>query len=176
MNEVVEVSVIISNRFELDRSRFDLSSVFSRLVDEWEEVCAGRDLTFSIQLPDNLPLEADEERLMQVMDHLIRNAYSYSLPGGSVRVQAEANADWIMIQVVDKGVGIAEHEIERVFDRLYRGSSADAGPTDARGLGLGLYISKTIIEAHQGTISLTSRVKHGTTVTLWLPVGNVHGL
>lgn len=176
VNEVVEVSVIISNRFELERSVFDLSGALNRMGEDWETACTNREMTFSLQTPPALLLEADEERLMQVMDHIVRNAYSYSLPGGSVRVQAEANGDWIMIQVIDRGVGIPEPEIGRVFDRLYRGSSADAGPTDTRGLGLGLYISKTIVEAHQGTINLTSRVNHGTTVTVWLPVGNIYGV
>jgi signal transduction histidine kinase len=66
-------------------------------------------------------------------------------------------------------VGIAEDEIERVFERMYRGRSADAGETDTRGLGLGLYISREIVQAHRGSITLRSQPKTGTMVTLTLP-------
>jgi two-component system, OmpR family, sensor histidine kinase VicK len=175
VNEVIEVSVIVSNRFELDRRMFDLSPALNRLVEQWQPVCATRQLLLTLQMPPRLSLEADEERLMQVMDHLIRNAYSYSLPDATIQVQAQRQEDWILIQIIDQGVGIGEHEIERVFERLYRGASAEAGPTDARGLGLGLFISKTIVEAHNGSISLSSRLNKGTTVTVWLPVRVVHG-
>jgi signal transduction histidine kinase len=73
--------------------------------------------------------------------------------------------------VIDSGVGIGSHEIDKVFERLYRGQSADAGPTDSRGLGLGLYLARHIVEAHQGTIRLESQIDVGTVVTVQLPVG-----
>jgi len=171
VNEVVEVSVIVSNRFELELSIFDLSAALQRLEEDWQPICAARELSLSLHTPESLFIEADEEHLMQVMDHLVRNAYSYSLPGAAISIEIRPDSGWILIQVIDQGVGIAEHELERVFERLYRGTSADAGPTDARGLGLGLFISRTIVEAHSGTISLTSRVNHGTTVNVWLPAG-----
>jgi signal transduction histidine kinase len=72
--------------------------------------------------------------------------------------------------VLDNGVGIAPEELNFVFERMYRGQSAEAGPTDSRGLGLGLYLSKFIVEAHQGIIHLDSKVGYGTVVTVDLPL------
>jgi signal transduction histidine kinase len=71
--------------------------------------------------------------------------------------------------IVDNGVGIAADETERVFERMYRGRSADAGETDTRGLGLGLYISREIVHAHHGTIKLQSELQTGTMVCVTLP-------
>jgi signal transduction histidine kinase len=119
---------------------------------------------------ENIPMYADRHRIGQVLDHLLRNAYSFTLPGGDVQVEVSASLDRAVIAVADTGVGIDEDEIEKVFERLYRGRSADAGPTDSRGLGLGLYLSQRIIEAHQGTILLKSQPNQGTTIIIGLPL------
>jgi signal transduction histidine kinase len=74
------------------------------------------------------------------------------------------------VYIIDNGVGIGADEIDRVFERLYRGRSADAGPTDTRGLGLGLYFSERIVTAHGGTISIQSEVDFGTVVSVKLPL------
>ena len=74
------------------------------------------------------------------------------------------------ITISDTGVGIAPEEQKRVFERMYRGRSADAGATDTRGLGLGLYLAKQFIEAHSGMISLNSKPQVGTTVYIQLPI------
>jgi two-component system sensor histidine kinase VicK len=92
------------------------------------------------------------------------------LPGGLIEIRAEVHGSSIAISVLDSGVGIGPDEVEKVFERMYRGRSADAGPTDARGLGLGLYLSKRIVEAHQGAIKLESQLNFGTIVTVELPM------
>ncbi len=74
------------------------------------------------------------------------------------------------MSVIDSGVGIDKDEINRVFERMYRGRSADAGPTDARGLGLGLYLAKEIVQLHHGTIEIESQIGVGTIVMVKLPL------
>ena len=105
-----------------------------------------------------------------MIDHLLHNAYSYTLPGGLISIQAGIWNDYAVVSIADTGVGIEPDEIERVFDRMYRGRSAEAGPTDSRGMGLGLYISRQIVELHHGTVHLESEPNRGTVITLSLPL------
>jgi two-component system phosphate regulon sensor histidine kinase PhoR len=76
------------------------------------------------------------------------------------------------VDVLDTGVGIRPDEIERVFDSMYRGTAAAAGPTDSRGMGVGLYISKHIVELHQGRIRLGSAPDKGTHLRIELPISS----
>jgi signal transduction histidine kinase len=172
INEVIDVSAVVSNHFHLNQAQVDLNRLLEARVNHWQPQMENRELTISLRLPTPaLTVYADEERLAQVLDHVLRNAYSYSLPGGHVSVSAEEGQQHVTICVADQGVGIAEDEIEKVFERMYRGRSAEAGPTDARGLGLGLYLSKYIVEAHRGEIRLESELGKGTTLILTLPHG-----
>jgi signal transduction histidine kinase len=170
VNQVVDVSSIVSDRFTIEIETFNLSHILDEMVAAWKPVAEKRQLTLTLFRPSSdLWMEGDPRHLGQVFDHLIRNAYSYTLPGGLIEVRAEIQGSQMVVSVLDSGVGIGADEIEKVFERMYRGRSADAGPTDARGLGLGLYLSKRIVEAHQGTIRLESQLNFGTIVTVELP-------
>lgn len=132
---------------------------------------AGKNQYIGFNYPDeDVVIEGDARQLRDVVDHLIRNATSYTPVGGWVEVTLTENPASIDLFIVDNGVGIAEDEIERVFERMYRGRSADAGETDTRGLGLGLYISREIVHAHHGTIRLHSQLQTGTMVVVTLPI------
>jgi len=122
-------------------------------------------------LPNNdMFIEGDPERIKELLDHLLRNSQSYTLPGGMVELHAEITTNRAIFSVADSGAGIGKDEIDRVFERMYRGRAADAGETDARGLGLGLYIAKQIVEAHYGDIIIESEESMGTIVTVGLPM------
>jgi signal transduction histidine kinase len=176
VNQVIEVSAIISNRFAIEASRFNLAQLLRDLVEEWKPTVLKRELELSLSLPsEEMWIEGDQHRLWQVFDHLLRNAYSYTLPGGSIDVYTALKDGCAVIYVQDTGVGIAQDEIDRVFERMYRGRSAEAGPTDARGLGLGLYLSQQIVEAHHGAIHLDSKLDYGTIVTVKMPVRQDRG-
>ncbi len=176
VNEVVDVSVVVSNHFYLDAQYTDVRDIARERFDHWLPAMAKRHLNFRFNAPDlAVCVEIDVDRMAQVIDHILRNAYSYSLEGGQVLLTVGQQAEKVFIRIEDEGVGIGADEVDRVFERMYRGRSADAGPTDARGLGLGLYLSKMIVEAHQGTIDLTSQEGQGTTVTIHLPVREAEG-
>jgi two-component system sensor histidine kinase VicK len=171
VNQVIDVSAIMSEKFSIETEQVDLAEVLTDLVAEWQTQVVQREhqLTFNLLQPHIL-VEADERRLRQVFDHLIRNAYNYTLPGGRIEVVAAVEDGRAAVYVIDNGVGIAADELEKVFERLYRGRSADAGPTDSRGLGLGLYFARRIVKAHGGEICLQSQVDFGTVVSIKLPL------
>lgn len=172
INQAVDVSAILANRFTLHIEALNLADLIYSDFEEWESWAQKRELNLSVSLPEDgdIWLDGDKRYLGQVLSHLVHNACNYTLPGGSVEVWAAPKDNRIHIYVLDNGVGIAPEELSLVFERMYRGQSAEAGPTDARGLGLGLYISKYIIEAHHGTIRLDSKVDYGTIVTVDLPL------
>ncbi|MBI5959191.1 MAG: HAMP domain-containing protein [Chloroflexi bacterium] len=172
INQAVDVSSILANRFELRIEALSLAELIRSGAEQWDTLAHKRDVSLSVSLPgDNeLWIEGDKRYLSQVLDHLVRNACSYTLSGGSVEICAAPQDKCVHIYVIDNGVGIPPEELGYVFERMYRGQSAEAGPTDSRGLGLGLYLSKHIIEAHRGTIHLDSKVNYGTVVSIDLPV------
>ncbi|MBZ0289489.1 MAG: HAMP domain-containing protein, partial [Anaerolineae bacterium] len=172
LNQVIDVSTILTKRFSIDIQQFNLCEILRERYEYWQPIAARRSQTLSLNLlPDNQScIEGDRARIAEVMDHLLRNAYSYTLAEGWIGIQLERKSGQFAISVIDSGVGIDKDEINRVFERMYRGRSAEAGPTDARGLGLGLYIAKEIVEQHQGTIEIESQPGVGTVVTVRLPI------
>jgi two-component system sensor histidine kinase VicK len=109
----------------------------------------------------------DRDRLSQVLQNLLVNAIKYSPAGGTVTVRVEAHGPEAWVTVSDEGMGIPAEELGQLFERFYRTKAAVAG--QIKGLGLGLYICRRLVEAHDGRIWVESMVGHGTTVVVSLP-------
>jgi PAS domain S-box-containing protein len=107
----------------------------------------------------------DRARLEEVFDNLLDNAIKYSPRGGAIVVQVEATDEEAQLRVTDQGIGIPAELLPRLFERLQRGEG-----TGIAGLGLGLYISRMLVEAHGGRITVQSVLGEGTTFTVWLPL------
>jgi signal transduction histidine kinase len=112
-------------------------------------------------------LEADPDRLTQVLRNLVRNAVAHTRPGGRVAVVGRAGNGWLSIAVSDDGPGIPPEQLERVFERFHRVDEARA--PERGGTGLGLAIARAIVEAHGGRIWADSKPGAGTTISLQLP-------
>ncbi len=122
-----------------------------------------------LELTGELPeLAVDAEKLRQTLTNLLSNAYKYSPDGGPVILTARIEGDHVAISVRDQGLGMTKEETARVFERFFRGTDSRS----IRGSGLGLSIVKEIVELHGGQIGLESEPGRGTTVTLFLPIGN----
>jgi signal transduction histidine kinase len=106
-----------------------------------------------------VPGEFDHDRMLQVLGNLISNSIKFTGPGGKIAVGAERADDELRFCVSDTGAGIPEDSLEAIFERFWQ-----VGRNDRRGLGLGLYISKCIVEAHGGRIWAESTRGEGTTV------------
>ncbi|MEK7808975.1 MAG: ATP-binding protein [Chloroflexota bacterium] len=124
--------------------------------------------TFVVKFPPAFPIiHGDEERLRQVMTNLLSNAIKYSPDGGSITIKGVADSDKVTITVSDQGPGLPADELPRVFDRFYR---ADTAATKrAQGAGLGLYLAKAVVEAHNGEIWAESRQGEGAEFSFSLP-------
>jgi signal transduction histidine kinase len=127
--------------------------------------------SISLEAPEALPIEGDRDRIQQVLTNLTDNALKYSPAGGPVRISVEHEADQVAIQIADEGIGIGPEHLGHVFERFYQ---VDGDVTRRRfgGLGLGLYITQAIVDAHGGTIRADANAAagRGTVFTVRLPV------
>jgi signal transduction histidine kinase len=121
-------------------------------------------VTLTTRVPDHLVVSADRDRLRQALANLVDNAIKYTPTGGSVEVDARQDAGAVSISVRDTGAGIPEHEIPRIWDRLYRGDQSRT----TRGLGLGLSLVRASVEAQGGSVAVDSAPGHGSTFTITL--------
>jgi signal transduction histidine kinase len=109
----------------------------------------------------------DVEALERAMRMLIDNACRYTQPGGWIRLSVNENADVVCVSVSDSGIGIADHEQARIFERFYRAQQSQE--SRQAGSGLGLSLAKWIVEQHQGSITVTSKVGAGSSFRISLP-------
>jgi len=129
---------------------------------------------FVISFPEDFPLiTGDERRLVQVLNNLINNAIKYSPDGGIVDISGHTHTDYVTVSISDQGIGIPDHERHRIFDKFARLDNALSRKTE--GTGLGLFLTKAIVEAHGGSIWFSSNGNHnngdnpGTTFTFSIP-------
>lgn len=139
------------------------------LIAQAQEACAWVSSThpLTIKLPPLPKVKADPEMVGKVLCNLLENAGKYSQPDAPIFISAEQKDGCILTSVADRGIGIDPAEQSLIFDRLYR-SRAQAGTTP--GTGMGLAISRAIIESHHGTLTVTSQPEHGSVFTFSLPV------
>jgi signal transduction histidine kinase len=160
-------------RLESGRAQFQMSSFNpSKLIEECTELMQARvteaGLKLIVDLPDSLsPIEADEDKIKQVLINLISNAVKYNRQEGTITLSARSEPQGLVITVSDTGHGIPADNLPNLFQRFYRVPGTEK---IAPGMGLGLSICKRIIEAHQGTIEVESEVDRGTTFIIHIPV------
>lgn len=144
----------------LDRLAHDLVEKFKTQTDKHR---------FELSFPEQFPvIQGDAQRLTQVLSNLLGNAIKYSPAGGEISVTGERLPEAVKVSVSDRGIGLPAEEQERVFERFYRVDNALSRET--QGAGLGLYIVRSIIEAHGGRIWAESNRSQGTTFHFTIPI------
>ena len=172
LTELIE-NLLTASRIQADRNlKLNMDDVLleplaARVVERFSTQTQKHQfvLQFSPELP---PVRGDEVRLRQVLDNLVSNAIKYSPDGGSVEIGAHDDGKQIVVYVRDQGVGLNSTEQERIFERFYRVDGALSRKT--QGTGLGLYLSRTIIEAHGGQMWVDSTPGKGSTFYFSLPI------
>ena len=161
--QLLDASQMQTGRLKIERTPTDISSLVSSAVDA--ERLASEARPWVVQIDPDLRANADPVRFEQVVVNLIDNAVKFSPSGGTVTVRLRDEGGELRLEVGDQGIGIAPDRAARIFERFYRAHD-DRG---IGGLGLGLYISKQIVELHGGRIEVSSEPGRGTTFTVALP-------
>ncbi len=164
LNDTLEVSRLEARRLELRPREMDLRDLLRRCVEEARETGGGHPIR--LELPDR-PLVGiwDPDRVEQIVQNLLTNALKYSPEGGEVAVRAVDRGDHAEVTVTDRGIGVPQADLPHLFDPFYRATNARS----AGGMGLGLYISKGLVEAHGGTMGVRSTLGEGSMFTFTLP-------
>ncbi len=165
--ELLDVSRIETGRLEIRRELIPWTTFVSDVVNRHHSAVDDRRFQLNLAaVPKRIA--GDRDRLEQVLGNLMENAVKYSPDGGEILVSVEDRGDQLVTSVADHGIGIPSDELGLVFERFHRGRQVSS--TNYGGLGLGLYITKQVVERHGGTISVESREGQGTTFSFSLPV------
>ncbi|MDR7276916.1 sensor histidine kinase [Catenuloplanes atrovinosus] len=152
----------------LDSRPLDVAALAGSVVEDAQVIHPGLDIALAAP-PDRPPVSGDAARLQQVLRNLVGNAVQHNPPGTRVRLTLRRDGDDLRVDVADDGSGIPAADLPRLFDRFWRAEASRS--REYGGSGLGLAIVQAIVRAHGGRVTVESEVGHGTTVSLFLPVG-----
>jgi signal transduction histidine kinase len=165
LNTLMDVAEAETGVMKLEKTEVSLPQVIRTVVDIYEIIAEEKHITITLDLPEHLQVNADYARIQQVIANLLDNALKYSDNSGQVTITARRENANAVITISDRGIGIPAHEIEKIWDRLYRGDRSRS----QRGLGLGLSFVRAIVQAHGGTVHVQSAINKGSTFTVMLP-------
>ncbi len=166
INDILDLTTIDAGAMELRRDTIDVARVIDDAIQGVRDRAARSALTIDIGIADGMTtFVADEQRVRQVLYNLLSNAVGFSHEGGTVRIDCWHEKDATCFEIEDQGVGIPADQQSRIFDRFVSRSHG----ARHRGAGLGLSISRSLVELHGGTLELHSAEGHGTRITVRFP-------
>ena len=166
IGDLVDIASIDAGKLAVAASRGDAATLVGEAVDALQAIAAAKPVTLEAErMESSLAADFDHDRLLQVLANLVANSIKFTPAGGRIGVSCTRTGALLTFCVSDSGQGIPQGMLEAVFERFWQ-----VGKNDRRGLGLGLYISRCIVEAHGGTIRAESTLGEGTRMTFTLPV------
>jgi two-component system sensor histidine kinase KdpD len=166
VGEAAEMAQLDANQVELHLAPHPIREALGASIEDCKQVLGKHPL--EIRLPDTLPaVRIDVTRIKEVFMHLLENAAKYSPPESPIHITGEVRNRTLMTSVSDRGSGIDDFEQALIFDKFYRGRNQRLA---VQGTGMGLAIAKAIVEAHGGTIGVTSQLGHGSVFYFLLPL------
>ncbi len=166
--DLLDAERMAPGKVEVKQSKQSVDDLFGECKDLFGAIALKKSIFLKIATATGLFANIDRDRIMQVLSNLIGNALKHTPRGGTVSLEAHPNNGEIEIAITDTGPGIPLEEQSRIFEKF-----SQLGIDTRQGLGLGLYISKWIVEAHGGKIGVRSKPGHGSTFTFTVPVFSV---
>jgi signal transduction histidine kinase len=169
IDNILDFAKIEEGRKKFDFQLLDIGSLLQQIVSVIQDQVRHKDFVIQLEIEKPIPvIQADKESVSQAITNLIDNAVKYSGEARNIVVRALAEEKYLIITVKDFGIGIKKEEIDKIFERFYRGG--DELTRTVKGSGLGLTLVKQIVEAHHGNVSVESEVGKGSTFTVRIPL------
>lgn len=166
INNMLDIAKIESGRMRLNRKALDLQELIATLARTYQPLAGKRKIQLSL---DQVPLVfADANRMRQVLTNLLSNAIKFTKEDGTITFRTSQNDGQVSIVVEDDGIGIAFEDLPKLFKKFSQVGAH--GRVESKGSGLGLTVSKELVELHKGTIAISSKLGQGTSFTITLPV------
>ncbi|GGM93614.1 sensor histidine kinase [Thermus composti] len=172
VDNLLDTSRLEAGRFEVSKRPVDLRPLLLDLARSFQGVARLSGVDFRVEVEELPLLEADPDRMAQVVGNLLNNAFKFTPPGGKVSLRARVQGEAVVLKVEDTGPGIPKEELPKLFQRYARAKNASA--RGVSGTGLGLFISKHIVEAHGGRIEVETEEGRGSLFRVILPLDGAH--
>ena len=167
INNILNVSRYDKKHYRIELTRQKISTVYHLIEHDMQLRAEALNRHMAVQIPKDLPdIAADPNSVAEVFSNLIDNAIKYSNEGGEIRVSAKQNGNFVEVSIQDSGIGMPDSVVQNLFHKFYR---SHRSREQVAGSGIGLYLSKAIVESHGGTIEVTSSENQGSTFTFSLP-------
>jgi len=169
VSDLVDLAAIESGKLRVEIGAMDLASVVTEVKSRVDVVASRKQIQFSTALPPGIPpLQGDPNRIGQVVQNLCTNAVQYTKEGGRVVIEVKVVPDWVIVGVRDTGIGISKEDLPRVWERFFQ--TKEAQTMRKAGFGLGLKISREIVQMHGGDMGIESELGVGSFFFFKLPI------
>lgn len=152
----------------MNRTRFNISYEIKNIISTFKPIFEKENYSLETSIEEDIQVSMDKDRLKQIMNNLLSNSIKHLKDNGKVTVSLSNSQNNIIITVEDNGVGIKEEDLPHIFERFYKADTSRSKETG--GAGLGLAITKSLVEAHSGSIHVESKFGEGTKFTILLPI------
>jgi signal transduction histidine kinase/HAMP domain-containing protein len=172
INQLINITEIQAGTIRQQEERLDLIALLLDLAATWQPKMDSKQIDFRLHLPDQpLPIIGDPSNLRWAIDNLLNNAYQYTPEGERVTLEADRQSEWACLSVSDTGPGIAAADQPYLFDRFFR--VEQEYNFGVAGVGLGLYITRTLVELHKGKVTVESKLGSGSCFEIKLPLARM---
>jgi len=165
LDMLMDISEVETGSVRLEVGELDVCALVNKVCDLYRGVAEEKNIALRLECPDGVWISGDRNRLLQAIANLLDNAIKYTPENGSVDIAVSRREADVTIEIIDSGVGIPPKDLDKIWDRFFRGDKSRT----KRGLGLGLSLAKAVILAHKGAIKVFSDQGKGTQVSIQFP-------
>ncbi len=169
VNDLLSVSKLSEQGVEFDMTKQSIVELSTKMYNVYKQIADKKGVDLTLTLAENVPeVSIDKKQMGMAISNFVDNAITYTNSGATVELSVKSEVDKVVVEVSDTGIGVPSTQVDNLFSKFFRANNAKLLETD--GSGLGLYIAKTIIEEHGGSIEVDSVLEKGTKFTIKLPI------
>jgi signal transduction histidine kinase/DNA-binding NarL/FixJ family response regulator len=173
VNQLLDLSRLEAGKMKLEVSEQNIIQLLKGSFLSFASLAERKKITFKLNTTEeNLDVYIDEDKVEKVINNLLSNAFKFTQEGGIIELKVSKDEEYVNISIQDTGVGIPKEKISKIFDRFYQVDGTHK--REYEGTGIGLALSKELIELHKGKIGVESVEGKGTTITISIPLGKKH--